>query len=991
MKTKGSCQIYRPGVLPGYSRDGFSSRSSWRTLGWALLLGWAVSAQAQIPPFPAAVSASKGTYAGGIRVWWTPVTGASAYDIWRSASDNKQTAQYLASVGGSKSEYIDSQVPANTLTYYWVRTVVNGVPSDFGYSHEGFWNPGPAAPTNVQATDGLFVNRIRLTWNSSTNATGYQIWRALINDKLAAALVATQTGTTYFDDWIDPQLTYHYWVKALNSEGISGFSGSNPGFARPEPPGAVQNISASDGASLAFIRIAWDPTPGTAAYEIWRASGPELWNSVRIASAVTKTFYEDAAVSPLQVHTYWVRAVNSLGYGPFSGSDSGFRELRLPAKPLSVTASDGMFSSRIRLTWQAAERAFSYEILRNVVRDLPSATVLARVPAGEGLHEYWDTTAAGSRVYFYWIRGINNAGPGEVSWSTDGFWNPGPAAPTFVRATDGTLPGAVEVLWVASDAAVGYQVWRNTIPHSPTAVQVGNVNQPSFFDPTALPGEMYFYWVKAWNASGTSGFSWSDSGYAMGPVPVVRAVSLATRNGLEGETVFVPVTLTAKGDENALGFSVQFNPGRVEIRNAVAGSGLPPGSLLIPNQQQLALGRFGVAVALPPGSTVPPGSVEMVRLEIVLLPGSANQFVPLGFTDLPSGREVVAVTAQPLETHWVDGGLQVGVTPAPGIEADVSPAPDGDGRVTLQDWVQIGRFVAGLDPAPSGNRFQRADCAPRATLGDGVLALNDWVQAGRYAQGLDPLTDSAGVVTGGSLSAGSPIPLGIRTLSEPVSTRVSVADGSLLDRPFASVLVESGGQINALSFSVRFDKEAVAYHGMRAGPELQQAGGMLLVNESQAGSGRLGVAVALPPGMALPAGLRKVAELHLSPVHPEVPGTTVIQMTDDVLARSAVRADAQSLTAAFQSGTLTTGPAEENGDPDDSTDSPSLQAASEDGWSEIVFSWFSRAGRTYRVERSTDLIEWKTLDRVTGQEGRTEYRCRIEGETRGFLRVAEEP
>ena len=55
----------------------------------------------------------------------------------------------------------------------------------------------------------------------------------------------------------------------------------------------------------------------------------------------------------------------------------------------------------------------------------------------------------------------------------------------------------------------------------------------------------------------------------------------------------------------------------------------------------------------------------------------------------------------------------------------------------VDDWVQCGRFIAGLDTVNLGSEFQRADCAPYATAGDGQMFVNDWVQSGRYVAGLD--------------------------------------------------------------------------------------------------------------------------------------------------------------------------------------------------------------------------------------------------------------
>src|SRR5262249_56600404 len=71
-----------------------------------------------------------------------------------------------------------------------------------------------------------------------------------------------------------------------------------------------------------------------------------------------------------------------------------------------------------------------------------------------------------------------------------------------------------------------------------------------------------------------------------------------------------------------------------------------------------------------------------------------------------------------------------------GLEGDVAPRANGNGAVTITDWVQIGRFVAGQD-SPSSSEFQRADCAPRESRGNGSLTITDWVQSGRYAAGLD--------------------------------------------------------------------------------------------------------------------------------------------------------------------------------------------------------------------------------------------------------------
>ncbi|HIG31391.1 MAG TPA: hypothetical protein EYQ50_27720 [Verrucomicrobiales bacterium] len=61
----------------------------------------------------------------------------------------------------------------------------------------------------------------------------------------------------------------------------------------------------------------------------------------------------------------------------------------------------------------------------------------------------------------------------------------------------------------------------------------------------------------------------------------------------------------------------------------------------------------------------------------------------------------------------------------------------------------MGRLVAGLDTPQSTDELRRADTAPRLNrdvpvLGDGTVTISDWVQAGRYVAGLDAVTPSGG-------------------------------------------------------------------------------------------------------------------------------------------------------------------------------------------------------------------------------------------------------
>ena len=144
-------------------------------------------------------------------------------------------------------------------------------------------------------------------------------------------------------------------------------------------------------------------------------------------------------------------------------------------------------------------------------------------------------------------------------------------------------------------------------------------------------------------------------------------------------------------------------------------------------------GEAGARVSFTPGATDN-------------VPGVSVASTPITFVNQPTPMEVSDSAANLLSAAIIAGSVAI----AQGVEADVAPRPGGNGSVTTTDWVQVGRFVGGLDIITPAE-FQRADCAPRLAddgvtpvLGDGLLSVRDWVQAGRYAAGLDPPIGAGG-------------------------------------------------------------------------------------------------------------------------------------------------------------------------------------------------------------------------------------------------------
>lgn len=110
--------------------------------------------------------------------------------------------------------------------------------------------PPITPPADVQATDGEFVDRVRVTFAAVDGATGYRIYRSESNDKAAATLLGSWSETT-FDDFSAVAVkqasanpfacaatpgsavakTYYYWVAAYSDCAESAKSGPDSGYA----------------------------------------------------------------------------------------------------------------------------------------------------------------------------------------------------------------------------------------------------------------------------------------------------------------------------------------------------------------------------------------------------------------------------------------------------------------------------------------------------------------------------------------------------------------------------------------------------------------------------------------------------------------------------------------------------------------------------------------------------------------------------------------
>jgi len=373
-------------------------------------------------------------------------------------------------------------------------------------------------------------------------------------------------------------------------------------------------------------------------------------------------------------------------------------------------------------------------------------------------------------------------------------------------------------------------------------------------------------------------------------------LQVASTAAAGGQTVVVPISLVANGNENALAFSLNFDPALLTYTGAVAGAGAPGGALLV-NDTQAASGKVGLQLALAPGVPFSPGTQDVVEITFMtaLL---TNDTTPatVSFGDVPIPRQLADAAAHPLAASYAGGTVLIA---AAALEGDVWPRPNGDRVVNISDWVQVGRYVAGLDSPTNASEFQRADCAPRATLGDGELTIIDWVQAGRYAARLDPPTAAGGPT--GPFQGPNLMRLGAKGNS---SRKIIVSNAMLLQGQSGTVTVylTAEGNETALGFSLSFDSSSLTYQGASLGSSA--SGATLLVNDSQAAVGRLGFALALS-GRSFVAGADDLVKVTFRTA---AAGAYPVSLTDMPVIRQVSDSTASALNTGYLNGLVTVNP-----------------------------------------------------------------------------------
>ncbi|HSZ54456.1 MAG TPA: fibronectin type III domain-containing protein, partial [Tepidisphaeraceae bacterium] len=270
-----------------------------------------------VPPAPIDLNASQG--ASGVNVQWTPMTGATGYNIMSSVNGGAFTK--LNSSPVTATSFVDTTAPTGAAITYEVFAVnsggVSSLPADASINLSSAVTP-PSAPAFVQA-DGSSGTQVSLAWTAPAGATGYNLQREAPGQSSFTTIASDLTSASFSDLNVTAGATYTYQVQALNSAGASAFGAPVSVTVAQGVPPAPTNVQFSTTASS--VVLTWAAASGATSYEVQRQNPGQSSYSI-IASSLTGLTYTDTGVVAGKTYSYQIIAADAAGMSPPSSAVS---------------------------------------------------------------------------------------------------------------------------------------------------------------------------------------------------------------------------------------------------------------------------------------------------------------------------------------------------------------------------------------------------------------------------------------------------------------------------------------------------------------------------------------------------------------------------------------------------------------------------------------------------------------------------------------------
>ena len=352
----------------------------------------------------------------------------------------------------------------------------------------------PGAPTSLSAT--VSDQRVDLIWTAPASNGGQSITDYEYEQGGSGTWISTGgTATSYMVHNLTNGQPYRFRVRALNSVGAGAASAASPNVTPATEPDAPTGLSAT--VSDQEVDLIWTAPASNGGATILRYEYELDFSGTWTSTGGTATSYTVTGLTNGQSYTFRVRAVNRVGAGQATSSQSATPTSTVvaPDTPSSLSATPG--NRQVMLSWVqpsggAALTHYEYEqdgsgTWTSTGRKTPSYTVT-------GLNN--------GQTYTFRVRAVNSAGPSAASGSQSA--TPTTTAPEALQSLSFTPgDGQVTLRWRAPANDGGEPITHYEYEQDGSGTWISTGGTATSHTVTGLNnGQTYMFRVRAVNTLG---------------------------------------------------------------------------------------------------------------------------------------------------------------------------------------------------------------------------------------------------------------------------------------------------------------------------------------------------------------------------------------------------------------------------------------------------------------------------------------------------------